>query len=1167
MTFRFILIGVVSVVVLVASGVYLFILEGDEAKRGTLDRLGDGEVLVDPSLRGTSLEPKTSKDLARIFNIKPPGGDLDSSTTAPGGGGGSSGFDGDNGSSGFDGGNGGGGNGSSGFDGGNGSSGFDGGNGSNLNGAGRNNSLYTGSSVNAAFIKFITRRTNNPRGGNEDPSGSEKDGGGDPSGSEKDGGGDPSGSEKDGGGDPSGSEEGGGEDPSGSEKDGGGDPSGSEEGGGSSLKPIFLSFTSPSENLINKITINNINSADPKTPITIKASRGNRVLKKERQKDNDYIDLLLGNGKWSLSFTYKDSLGKEITTNVPDLLEIKTPNKTLGFESPSGEIDNRIEVSGFPNIEITIVALNQDTGEVVEKTRKGDGSVRLKLTDGDWGISAVYQGLNEEEVVAPEFLKVQTNSDEDFEDFGETLLEGEGGGGGGGSGSSLLSGVVAAAATLLACLAAGLGGLASIISVPTNDLANVGKECLLDGIARIASSALTQGLLSKYVNWSNEANFFQDNPSEYWKNLADEAVGSFLTGEGLGFFCNDSLNLDFTRLIKDELGIGIIKTRACKGSDIFDNINKSTVDFGVDVDIDVNVKIIEEDVTFRPFNVAQSFSELYIGTFFDAQEIRNNISGDTVSKREQVTSETGALMSSHDADKADGCGSDGSYNSDGLIDIDAFINCLTQPTIYQDYSLISESFSFASQLPLEQVSEADEFSEIGSLLSSVIEQTFSNVFQNLLEGGIDAVDTGQLDRNANALANGGDSVFVAFIDESGYAEAEEYVEAAGDARYLLSGVIGNEGNYLVTNPKLDQDYKAYEIYKDHVKKSLESKQVLGEIPSGFKAKVQIKETLERRNKIVIISRKTKKIDVTETTIVDEKKNVSDTFLYYEDVNNLSFRNFHNDLSYLEQKEIVAEKLVGDYKSTLGVYLRVRGEDDVFLSDGYKNERNEGVKKIRSKLVGSDEVTPQNVEKALVKKIKNGAAPAYKKCTDKINVTVEGQGFCESGTLNTLKKEVRETKTKNIARALSRVIYLFYENGIIDIPNITLQNTPTFNLQSQSYGTYGTGYDQAKTVNFARIFSKDDDAIQTFRATKFSSNTIGRQYNAALRGRVQQKILGDYSNFWKSVPGGDRSSRTKDRSLKTDYGIRDESIRKITTPPSGLDDFVNIPDVNVPRPFF
>ena len=736
---------------------------------------------------------------------------------------------------------------------------------------------------------------------------------------------------------------------------------------------------------------------------------------------------------------------------------------------------------------------------------------------------------------------MQAGFDQDDSDANPNEDSGGGGGGGGGGGFDLASAAAGFILVIGLCILTGLPFGLNPFAVPSNDLGGIAKECALDAGVRIVANVITQSLLSSYLNWTSDKKFFLDDPVGFWQDEADAVLGKFLENTGLGYFCNNEAHLryNFTALLKAELDIGVINESTCKLSDIHENITNSSVGANLDVDADLTVlgysESLGRDLFIRPLSFNESYGVKYVKAFYTAKSVRDKITGDVLSKREQVSSPTGALVSSYDRRGSPGEGCTVDENSG----IAGFVDCLTKsPTVYADYTLISENFSFSTQLPIKQVSEADEVTEFSTILSRVVNLTISNVFQAVLEGGIEEVNKNrtQLSRSVHALGTTKDGVLAAFLNYGGYIEAEEYAKAADDAEYLLTKVIGDGLHYRLTKPYPGVSIAAYVTYTGPVLNQLNGRRagtgLLSKlrtpqsiIPNPkFEARKHLEHTLLEANdggdRVVKIPRYSPRAALFSSSPATTYTYPKGKIFYYGDIDALIGVSTIRDAVFLQKGKLDVEEIIDDYKSTLGVYLHARGGADAWADGVYKNE-SPSEAMIRSELLGNAKATPDNVERSIITKIRNKSLAIYtkKNCTTP-TIIIGGQSLCKSGTtLGGLQKKLRETRTKDAAQSLAGIIYSLYENNIIDIPRRAGSDV---RFEGVVELPYGQGYDREKTTSFGEIFSEDESSAFSFIATNYTNRTIITRYNRALRGRVERAIQVNISDFLKSIPGANNS---------------------------------------------
>ena len=147
-------------------------------------------------------------------------------------------------------------------------------------------------------------------------------------------------------------------------------------------------------------------------------------------------------------------------------------------------------------------------------------------------------------------------------------------------GSILESVAVVAAASMLECTLGGLlGDLLNfnLTSVNTKDGTVINKECALDAAAFAAARSAGLKMVKSYIDWAVEGfhgrpSFIQ-NPSRFWADFTDNAIGHALEAGGLGFLCDvKGIRIDISNLLQVKYRRISIEPPRCRLSDFRNNI-------------------------------------------------------------------------------------------------------------------------------------------------------------------------------------------------------------------------------------------------------------------------------------------------------------------------------------------------------------------------------------------------------------------------------------------------------------------------------------------------------------------------------------------------------------------------------------------------------------------
>jgi len=161
--------------------------------------------------------------------------------------------------------------------------------------------------------------------------------------------------------------------------------------------------------------------------------------------------------------------------------------------------------------------------------------------------------------------------------------------------------IASAVGSLAACfginslfsLASSVGSVANeVISVPVSDATtqantsktstntggSLNKECSLDAIAFALAKVILEDMANNFINYINNGfegdPFFLTSPGDYFKGLADEIVGEFISQAGLDFLCKP-FQLQLRNALKIRYGGGgkaRYREKGCTLTDVVNNV-------------------------------------------------------------------------------------------------------------------------------------------------------------------------------------------------------------------------------------------------------------------------------------------------------------------------------------------------------------------------------------------------------------------------------------------------------------------------------------------------------------------------------------------------------------------------------------------------------------------
>ncbi len=112
-----------------------------------------------------------------------------------------------------------------------------------------------------------------------------------------------------------------------------------------------------------------------------------------------------------------------------------------------------------------------------------------------------------------------------------------------------------------------------------NTASSLNKECSLDTIGFAIAKVILEDMANNFINYINNGfegdPFFISSPGEYFKGLADEIVGEFLSQAGLDFLCKP-FQLQLRNALKIQYGGGgkaKYREKGCTLTDIVGNVD------------------------------------------------------------------------------------------------------------------------------------------------------------------------------------------------------------------------------------------------------------------------------------------------------------------------------------------------------------------------------------------------------------------------------------------------------------------------------------------------------------------------------------------------------------------------------------------------------------------
>ena len=318
--------------------------------------------------------------------------------------------------------------------------------------------------------------------------------------------------------------------------------------------------------------------------------------------------------------------------------------------------------------------------------------------------------------------------------------------------------------------ALGLGG-----ELPVTDSTLTAKECALDvAVSDIVMNIITS-TAADYIAWAHEGfkdkPLFVQNPTTFYKNVRDDAIGRAIDRSGLGFLCDvkfSGFDPSFNAKIRLELQNRYSEVRIqpprCTYDKLTNNLDKffgDIEDFALDEHGSLAIGDVDsfvEDFTFALLDTPPSLDIRPSGRIVDFTPTRSEagdrldaLSEELENNLERVQNTGNFLLSLARVDAAvdqatrevDSVATPPGqlFNPNNPRSLAAFQKCSEEENpegaedcyiLKADASSVDDRFNAAINAPSERLETIDEWGEIGELTKLVVEATSVGLFKNLL---------------------------------------------------------------------------------------------------------------------------------------------------------------------------------------------------------------------------------------------------------------------------------------------------------------------------------------------------------------------------------------------------------------------------------------------------
>ena len=501
---------------------------------------------------------------------------------------------------------------------------------------------------------------------------------------------------------------------------------------------------------------------------------------------------------------------KQVVSNKVDLLASGSSGSLFDLLHPTGlyhDIDSQLYIQIDTPVDIEVVFPSKPEASANDFiTTRFEGSISCEIVNDDGynvnpaarkayleilpqPLVSLYGDEGGEESLRSDNVRAivrRGHPDFKFDDRGiPQTYEGLEGGGKGYDLKSLGSPLKDAAASFLigfaGCYAASwlnkipfLGGL----EAPVNESTLRTKECGLDGAVAAGATEVLSGIARDYITWAQEGfkdqPLFIQNPTVFYKNMRDDAVGRAIDRSGLGFLCDARFGLDadfFNAKIRLELqqqySQVTIQPPRCTYSALRNNLDEYANDFGEfregvgeffeglgdAEDLAELFRVLDADVSFTAQSSPSGKVIDITPTHSEATEQLSALHSTLRNAYKEVTESEPFLLSVARVDEAVNQAElevastarppQQIFNPNDPQSLSAFERCsdAENPEGAEDCYVIkgsatsiSKGFTDALSAPTQKATEADEWGELGQLVLLAAEATTTGIFKQMLSG-------------------------------------------------------------------------------------------------------------------------------------------------------------------------------------------------------------------------------------------------------------------------------------------------------------------------------------------------------------------------------------------------------------------------------------------------